>query len=105
MTSEEFIAEWEDPKTKMLFDRAVEALQPAKFVRNRTLVVKFNQDLMEMRNSEAPFDAVVEWWWQGTQALNPKMETPEAKEALKNLFLHQKTFIDIEKSPSFFTVA
>ncbi len=67
--------------------------------------VQANQDLMEMRNTEAPYDAIVEWWWQGTQALTPQMETPEAKAALKALFQHQKTFINIEKSPSFFTIA
>lgn len=105
MSNEEFIQNWDDSKTKELFDQAVDALKPTKFVRNRTLVVKFNQDLMEMRNTEAPYDAIVEWWWQGTQALTPQMETPEAKAALKALFQHQKTFINIEKSPSFFTIA
>jgi hypothetical protein len=99
----EFMEKWDDPKTKELFDRAVAALKPEKFVRNRTLVVQLNRDLMKIRNSEEPFDAVVEWWWKGTLQLNPQLETAEAQTALKALLAHQKTFVDFDRSPSFFT--
>jgi hypothetical protein len=105
MSIEEFIMHWDDPKTQLLFDEVARTLEPEKYLRTRTLVVKFNQDIMEMRNSEAPYDAIVEWWWKGTQVLLPKMDTPEGKEALKALAQHQRSFINIEKSPSFFTTA
>jgi len=103
MSSEEFRDYWNDQQFEILFDRVVSLLEPFRLSRKLTLQVSANIRIMQAKKTKEPYDAVIEWWFESASKLGPRLETPEAHTALKELMKYQSQFVDFKMSPSFFT--
>jgi hypothetical protein len=105
ITPREFRNYWDDPQFGILLDNLVSLLEPFRISRKLTLQVSANIKIMQARNSKELYDAVIEWWFESASQLTPLLARPEAHAALKEMMKYQSQFVDIAKSPSFFTEA
>ena len=105
LSPKKFIDYWNDPQFEILFDRIVSLLEPFSLSRKLTLQVSANIRIMQAKKSMEPYDAVIEWWFEGANQLAPLLAKPEARSALKEMIEYQSQFVDFTMSPSFFTEA
>ena len=105
ITPKKFRDYWNDPQFEILLDNLVSLLEPFRVARKLTLQVSANMRIMQARKTQEPYDAVIEWWFESASQLAPLLAKPEAHAALKEMFKYQNQFIDLSKSPSFFTEA
>jgi hypothetical protein len=105
ITPRKFRGYWDDPQFEILLDNLVSLLEPFRISRKLTLQVSANIRIMQARKSKEPYDAVIEWWFESASQLAPLLSRPEAHAALKEMMKYQSQFVDIAKSPSFFTEA
>jgi hypothetical protein len=105
ITPRKFRDYWNDPQFEILLDNLVSLLEPFRISRKLTLQVSANIRIMQARKTKEPYDAVIEWWFESASQLAPLLASPEAHAALKEMMKYQSQFVDIAKSPSFFTEA
>jgi hypothetical protein len=105
ITPRKFRGYWDNPQFEILLDNLVSLLEPFRISRKLTLQVGANIRIMQARKTKEPYDAVIEWWFESASQLGPLLARPEAHAALKEMMKYQGQFIDLSKSPSFFTEA
>jgi hypothetical protein len=105
MSHEEFRRHWESPAFSEIMDKAVKVLGPVRHARSLSLQVGANIRIMESRGSDEPYDGIIEWWWESAARLAPLLDTPQAREVIREVRAFQSQFVDFEASPSFFTGA
>ena len=101
---EEFRRHWNSRQFADLLARMGAVTKALRMRKNLTLMVDMNQELMQQRGSEEPFDGIIEAWWDSAQVfgslpqITAKMQTiqPEMER-------FQAQFIDFSQSRRFFT--
>jgi len=96
---------WSGNELESLFGEVTSILHPVRNARTLTLKVEFNAQLMERRGTAAPFDAIIEFWWDNAEQFFRRLSTPEAEQAMDALVAHLREFIDFGASHAFFTEA
>ena len=78
------------------------ALGLHKYIQLHTISTPFDDGLRESRGGPAPFDGMVEAWWESMDALHHAVKDPAAQAAWAALMEDEKRFIDLENSPLWF---
>ena len=102
LTREEFLAHWRGPHADLGVAGAA-ALGARRYVQNHTLTHDLNDALQASRQAPAPFDGVVELWFDSTDAVATTFTDEEARRAVRALVKDEPAFIDLENSPIFLT--
>ncbi|WP_455234779.1 EthD domain-containing protein [Thiogranum longum] len=103
MTDEEFRQFWCNAEYNELVNEVALLSGATRHAKNLTLKVEATQRLIHDRGMGAPYDAVLEYWWQDAAQLMPLYESPEAKALLDRVSEYQNQFIDLTGSTAFFT--
>lgn len=102
LTREEFLAHWNGPHAALGVAGA-EALGARRYVQNHTLTHDLNDALQASRQSPAPYDGVVELWFDSTDAVATTFNDEAARAAVRALIKDEPNFIDLANSPIFLT--
>ena len=106
VTQEEFREYWDDPLFDDLIRKNTAIFRAKSVAKNLTLMVPINFEIRHARDSQIPFEGVIEYWWEKATDL-PNMEKAlvcgESKVCLDELSKYQNQFIDIKRSHFFFT--
>jgi len=70
-----------------------------------TLKIDFNINLMNERQGQEPYDAIIEFWWDSGKELQTFRENEEFAALQKDVTEFQQRFIDFSRSSRFFIEA
>lgn len=102
LTPEQFRAYWNDPGFVALIERMAEQTGATLYAKNATLIVAANELVQEMRGSQAPYDGVLEYWWDNTTRLAELTASPEGRVLTDEMLAYQRQFVNLEASTAFF---
>ena len=103
ISPEQFRQFWNDPEYEEMIVQIVNATQAVSHVRNLTLQIDVNKELMEFHGTSEPYDGVVEIWWESAEALLPVINTASGAELQFRVNAFEDQFIDREASQFFIT--
>lgn len=98
LTREEFQAYWRETHAPMVAERA-EVLQIRRYVQVHSLPAEAQAATRASRNAPEEFDGVAELWWESWDALAANAGNPDAAKASAELLEDERRFIDLERSP------
>ncbi|MCP4289007.1 MAG: hypothetical protein GY792_32070 [Gammaproteobacteria bacterium] len=67
-----------------------------------TLQVEANNSLLQSRGGAAPFDALIEVWWENGRELMQLTQSEEFNELMRQMEDYQRQFVDFSNSSRFF---
>jgi hypothetical protein len=102
---EQFRQHFDDPKLATLMQRTANLTGAARFAKHATLAVQANDLVREQRGTSAPFDGVIEYWWDNAAHLLERVNSPEGQALTQEMLAYQKQFVDLSGSSAFFTEA
>jgi uncharacterized protein (TIGR02118 family) len=103
LSREEFQKYWLE-KHGPLAQKNLPILRCKRYIQNHTLQTDFDELLQMTRGfTTEPFDGIVELWWDSIQDIEEAYGTPEGAEAQNELLEDERKFIDLERSPMWFT--
>ncbi len=79
------------------------AIGMRRYVQSHTFETSLNSAVAGARGAPEPYDGVMEGWWDSEEALLAMLASPEAQAAGRNLLEEEARFIDLARSPIFFT--
>lgn len=83
--------------------RVVELVGAQRLTVATTLAVDANLEVMARRGTGAPFDAVVEFAWPGTQEVLARLDDDRVQAAIAAMQAIQEEAIDLDRSVFFFS--
>jgi hypothetical protein len=104
-TIEQFRQHFDDPKFAALMERTAALLGAVRHTKHATLAVQANDLVRQQRGSSAPFDGVLEYWWDNAAHLLERTNSPEGKALTQEMLIYQQQFVDLSSSSGFFTEA
>ncbi|MCX5852561.1 MAG: EthD domain-containing protein [Deltaproteobacteria bacterium] len=103
LSREEFQKYWRE-KHGPLAQKNLPILRCKRYIQNHTLQTDFDELLQMTRGfTVEPFDGIVELWWDSIQDIEEAYGSPEGAEAQNELLEDERKFIDLERSPMWFT--
>jgi uncharacterized protein (TIGR02118 family) len=98
LTREAFQTYWFDTHAPLVASVAQD-LQIRRYVQAHSLTADLNVDIRAARGAPAEYDGVAELWFDSLEALAANAERPEARAAGALLLEDERRFIDLSKSP------
>jgi hypothetical protein len=78
------------------------ASKAARCISNTALVVDQNMEIMQSRGTKAPYDGMVELWWQKGADVVAFLQTNVGAEMVEELRAAQEAFMDLPNCTFFF---
>jgi len=100
-TRESFREYWENEHKPLLVELAKKS-EAKKMVISFSLAVKANVDLMIKRETEMPFDAVIEFWWENKNPIEAFMESEVGQALMQQTKEVADKYLDAHHSSLFF---
>jgi hypothetical protein len=100
---EDFRAFWGGREFNRLLEELALVTGALRFSTSLTLNVEANIQLMAERNTEEPFDAMIEIWWERARELSDLAASPEVRRLQAEMATCQEPYIDFQRSLRFFT--
>jgi hypothetical protein len=94
---------WQSPEFDQLLERMANFFGARRYAKNATLAVDANLWVKEMRNCDAPFDGVIEYWWDNAAQVMDLALTEPFHVLRTEMELFQWKFMALERSVIFFT--
>src|SRR5579863_6636049 len=79
------------------------AIGMRRYVQSHAIETPIDAAVAGARGSPAPYDGVMEGWWDSEAALFAALSTPEGQAAGADLLADEARFIDFARSPIFFS--
>ncbi|THD55838.1 EthD domain-containing protein [Phenylobacterium sp.] len=98
LSREAFQAYWFDTHGPLVASVA-EALQIRRYVQTHSLPADLNLEIRSARAAPAEYDGVAELWFDSLTAVTANAQRPEARAAGALLLKDERRFIDLSKSP------
>jgi uncharacterized protein (TIGR02118 family) len=86
-----------------LMRRYAGALRARRYVQSHTLDTPINEAIRQSRGTAEPYDGITEVWWDGPQALEAALASPEGREADRVLREDEARFVDLSRCRVFIT--
>ena len=102
LTREAFQAYWLGTHAPLVASVAAE-LQIRRYVQTHSLPPEVQQGLRASRDAPAEFDGVAELWFDSLEAMAENGRRPQAQAAAALLLEDERRFIDLPKSPLWFS--
>jgi uncharacterized protein (TIGR02118 family) len=102
ISREEFQRYWLEEHAPRVKGHAA-AIGMRRYVQSHTLDTPLNDAVAGARGAPEPYDGVMEGWWDSEEALLATLSSPEAQAAGRDLLEDEARFIDLARSPIFFT--
>jgi len=102
LTREAFQAYWRGTHAPLVASVADE-LQIRRYVQTHSLPAEVQQGLRASRDAPAEFDGVAELWFDSLEAMAANGARPQAQAAAARLLEDERRFIDLPKSPLWFS--
>ncbi len=102
LSPEQFRDYWNSPEFIALIERVAEQTGATLYAKNATLIVAANDLVQEMRGSHAPYDGVLEYWWDNTARLSEITASAEGRALTDEMLAYQRQFVNLEASTAFF---
>jgi uncharacterized protein (TIGR02118 family) len=102
LTREAFQAYWRGTHAPLVASVA-ETLQIRRYVQTHSLPSEAQQGLRASRDAPAEFDGVAELWFDSLEAMAANSARPQAQAAAALLLEDERRFIDLPKSPLWFS--
>ncbi|MBP8902344.1 MAG: EthD domain-containing protein [Thiobacillaceae bacterium] len=99
----EFRRFWNSPEFDALNQRLATLIEPIQARRTLVLNIDENQKLMHERGGAAPFDAMLELWFDNGRALQRFNADPGYQALMAEMEALQARFVDFSRSVRFFT--
>ena len=100
LSKQEFREEW--VRYGELVKEIAGASQAGRYTLSTALQVDQNLDIMQSRGTKAPYDGMVEIWWDQGAGVVAFMQTAVGNEMIDGLRLSQEKFMDLPNSTFFF---
>jgi len=100
MTKQEFRAQWVAYGEKV--KAIAEASDAIRSVLSMALAVEQNLDIMQSRGTKAPYDGMVELWWQRGNDIVAFLESGSGDDLVDDLRRAQEAFMDLPNCTFFF---
>lgn len=85
-------------------DLLAQLFKPLTYARNLTLQTVGNERVKTMlSNSEEPYDAIIEYWWESAGEFYDHLDSPEVIALLEQIAKEDTPYIDRQGSNGFFT--
>lgn len=105
ITPAEFRRFWKDPKFDELIQQTLAIYKGIKSSKSLAFQVEAINTMQEARGTGAPYDGIIEYWWNSGADLIDIFETPEAQALGEEVYEYQSQFIDFNGSTLTFTEA
>jgi uncharacterized protein (TIGR02118 family) len=102
ISREEFQRYWLEKHAPLVKSHAA-AIGMRRYVQSHTLETPLNAAVADSRGAPEPYDGVMEGWWDSEEALVTTLSSPAAQAAGRELLEDEARFIDLARSPIFFT--
>lgn len=102
MSREEFQTYWRETHAPLVASVA-ETLNIRRYVQAHTMDAALNAGLRASRGGPDEYDGVAELWWDSLESLAAPGQTEEGRAAGAMLLEDERRFIDLSRSPLFFT--
>jgi hypothetical protein len=100
MTKQEFREQWVAYGEKV--KAIAEASDAIRSVLSMALAVEQNLDIMQSRGTKAPYDGMVELWWQRGNDIVAFLESGSGDDLIDDLRRAQEAFMDLPNCTFFF---
>lgn len=100
LTPAEFRHHWGE--YQLLWRALAEQLRAVRVTFSTTLEVEANQQIVVLRGTQEPFDALVETWLHDALELGERFASPTAAEPRRAVFAKQHQFLDLGRCSFFF---
>ena len=105
ITVEQFRKYWNSNEFEELIKQVAAVSGVKRYRKSATLIVEANALVQERRGSGAPFDGVLEYWWDNASHLTDLFGEPNVSALTDKMLAYQKQFIDMPHTSAFFTEA
>lgn len=102
VSPEEFARFWEDESFVDMVRRTAALYKAENWSMGLGLKVEANLIILEMKDSEPPFDGMIEYNWQNGSDLASIFQSEEGIKLNKEMTEYQSRFVDFDASPQFF---
>jgi uncharacterized protein (TIGR02118 family) len=102
ISREEFRRYWLEEHAPRVKGHAA-AIGMRRYVQSHALDTPLNDAVTGARGAPEAYDGVMEGWWDSEEALLATLSSPEAQAAGRDLLEDEARFIDLARSPIFFT--
>jgi hypothetical protein len=100
LTKQEFREQWSEYREKV--KAVAEASGAVRSVLSVALAVEQNLEIMQSRGTKAPYDGMVELWWERGNDVVAFLESGSGDEVLDDLRRAQEAFMDLPNCTFFF---
>jgi len=100
LSKEEFREEWGRYGEQV--KEIAGASKAARYAMSTSLQVDQNLDIMQLRGTKAPYDGMVEIWWEQGAGVVTFMQTSVGNEMIDGLRQSQEKFMDLPNCTFFF---
>jgi hypothetical protein len=104
-TIEQFRQHFDNPMFAVLMQRTADLTGAVRHTKHATLNVQANDLVRQQRGTSAPFDGVLEYWWDNAAHLLEKLNSPAGQALSQEMLAYQQQFVDLSGSSAFFTEA
>ena len=102
LSREEFFDYWLNKHGPLVRSHR-ETLKIRRYVQLHSLTGEFGEQARAARGAPEPFDGVAELWWDSLEDLSAGFNEPEGRAAGKELLEDERKFIDLARSPLWFS--
>lgn len=97
VSREEFFRYWLE-NHGALFTGVARTLRGRRYVQSHATEPEATEALSKSRGMGEPFDGITEVWWDSLEDLMQAMDTPEGREAARQLETDEANFVDFSQS-------
>jgi len=102
ITIAEFREYWNSQEFIDLTNQMADIVGPVSMIKNLTFNIEVNNELMQERGAEEPYDGILELWFENASDLQ-SLNTGEAEALRAEMARFQEKFVDFLASKRFFT--
>jgi len=102
LTTAEFREYWNSQEFAGLLDRMADMVGSVSMMKNLTFNIEMNNELMQERGSEEPYDGILEVWCENASDLQG-INSDEGEALRAEMEAYQEKFVDFKASKRFFT--
>ena len=102
LTVAEFREYWNSQEFGDLVNRMQDMVGPVSMIKNLTFNIEVNNELMQERGGEEPYDGILELWFESASDLQ-ELSTDEGEALRAEMEAFQEKFVDFSTSSRFFT--
>mgnify|MGYP000182774310 CR=1 FL=1 len=102
LSREEFQRYWREVHGPLVAKHA-EALRMRRYIQAHTVPGPLLEALQRRRGFGEPFDGVAEVWFDSLEDISAPMQTPEGREAMRQIMEDEKNFLDVARSVAIIT--